>query len=579
MLVKLCIYVTFFVSLVSTAQISPAQKNHILSLISTDKKQSLEKIDYLISHYYVYNDLDSVDYYCNRLFLLSQEKKTNNYAGNISYYLGVKYAYLGQYKKAIVYLKNAITQHKAVSCQKCMAQDYNLLSLIYTKNQKPKDFSFAFKALKIFEQIKDTTGIIRTMENISMYYDERENYPMRDIYLKKLIRIFENHADSILASDRYKIYAYYYSDKNQDSTLYFLRQSLQYDRQINCLRCLTRDYFYLGQAYSLYGLDLDKSVTYYHQALDLSQKVFKPLAGSILTGLTHVYYEKKQYDKSIAFARRAYAVLQQERDWDTLEETSSLIFQSYYRLKKYDSAYEYVNRMMAFRDSLYLQQIERTSLELNTQYETEKKQLQIEKLQIKRKKDKQIKTLLTAGMSLLLIILLLLWRSFHLRRKKNLLEKELLQAEKEKTEQALQHKTRELTSQALMILQKNKLLKEILESLSIIKNTGNDTYKEIADLKRKLKRNMHSEKDWELFRQYFEQTNKNFFRELKQLNSKISSSELKLAALIKLGFSIKETASLLNISEGSVKTARYQLRKKLGLKRHENLFDFLNTIS
>jgi tRNA(Ile)-lysidine synthase len=39
---------------------------------------------------------------------------------------------------------------------------------------------------------------------------------------------------------------------------------------------------------------------------------------------------------------------------------------------------------------------------------------------------------------------------------------------------------------------------------------------------------MHSEKDWELFRQYFEQINKNFFAELKKISSTITPAEKKL---------------------------------------------------
>jgi DNA-binding CsgD family transcriptional regulator len=114
--------------------------------------------------------------------------------------------------------------------------------------------------------------------------------------------------------------------------------------------------------------------------------------------------------------------------------------------------------------------------------------------------------------------------------------------------------------------------------LSEIKPAGHDSSKELSMLKRRLKRNMQTDKDWELFKQYFEEVNKDFFVNLKKINPGISPSEMKLAALIKLGFSIKETSSLLHLSEGSVRTGRYQLRKKLGLSRETNLYDYLNRI-
>jgi len=560
------------------AQIGPEQKDRILKQIHSNEQDKPRLIDYLLKNYYVYNELDSVDYYCNRLLLISQNKDKQKYKGNIHYYLATKYAYSGNYTQALSHLKNAIMQHQNVQCDSCLVADYNLLSLIYTKNNKPKDFEYGFKALKMSEKIKDTTGMIEAMKNIAMFYAERENPAMKDVYLSK-IRLILNKYDSVIPSQKYRLLAIYHSTKKPDSTIYYLQKAIDFDQKIKCKRCLSLDYFYLAETQYFFTGDIRQAIRFNKKALNLSQQVFKPLSGSILNALAKNYYKINNFKKAIQYAHLAKDALLIENDWDTLEETASLLFESYYKIKKYDSAYWFVNQMLNYRDSLYLKKIEVTSIQLNAQYETEKKQLQIEKLQLKQQKDKQIKLLLSAGLVLVLFSLLLLWRSFYLGRKKIHLEKELLESEKEKIEQDLQHKSRELTSQALMILQKNKLIKEILQSLSAIKNTGDETHKKISDLKRLLKRNMHSDKDWELFRQYFEQVNKNFFIQLKKNNAEISPSELKLAALIKLGFSIKESASLLNISEGSVKTARYQLRKKLGLKRQDNLYDFLNAIT
>jgi DNA-binding CsgD family transcriptional regulator len=150
--------------------------------------------------------------------------------------------------------------------------------------------------------------------------------------------------------------------------------------------------------------------------------------------------------------------------------------------------------------------------------------------------------------------------------------------ETERIENDLQMKNKQLTSQALMMMQKNKLLNDILNSLAEIKSIGLDTNANIRDLKRKLKRGLNSERDWELFRHYFESVNKDFFEKLKKINSTLTPAELKLSALTKLRFNIKETAALLNISEGSIKSSRYILRKKLGLNREDNIYNFLNKL-
>lgn len=45
-----------------------------------------------------------------------------------------------------------------------------------------------------------------------------------------------------------------------------------------------------------------------------------------------------------------------------------------------------------------------------------------------------------------------------------------------------------------------------------------------------------------------------------------------------MGMNTKEMASLLNMGVHSLETARYRLRKKLGIESGDNLFDFIQSI-
>lgn len=60
--------------------------------------------------------------------------------------------------------------------------------------------------------------------------------------------------------------------------------------------------------------------------------------------------------------------------------------------------------------------------------------------------------------------------------------------------------------------------------------------------------------------------------------SHLTGQEKKLALLLRLGLSSKEIAPLLGISPKSVDIARYRLRKKLDLKKEDNLIQFINTV-
>ena len=59
----------------------------------------------------------------------------------------------------------------------------------------------------------------------------------------------------------------------------------------------------------------------------------------------------------------------------------------------------------------------------------------------------------------------------------------------------------------------------------------------------------------------------------------LKKNDLKLCAYLKMGLSSKEIASLLNTSLRSIETARYRLRKKLGLEGGANLTSFLQAVN
>ncbi len=138
-------------------------------------------------------------------------------------------------------------------------------------------------------------------------------------------------------------------------------------------------------------------------------------------------------------------------------------------------------------------------------------------------------------------------------------------------QQELSMKEQQLSGMALQMLQKNELLLDLKTQLEEDKNPT-----ELAgSLQRMIQRGLNQEKDWDDFNRYFEGLNASFYDRVKQNFPDITSNDLRICALIRLNLSSKEMAGILNISADSVKTARYRLRKKLGLNTEENLNEFI----
>lgn len=181
--------------------------------------------------------------------------------------------------------------------------------------------------------------------------------------------------------------------------------------------------------------------------------------------------------------------------------------------------------------------------------------------------------LLLAGIGLTLF-----FRRLRLRDEQLLQTQQALlaaQAEQKRLREAHLHneiefRESQLTALALQIRQKNELLQELKTRLDTQPGPNPD-----PGMERLLNRDTGHDREWADFNTHFESLNRNFYSRLRERFPEISPGELRLCALIKLNLSVKEMAGILNISPDSVKTARYRLRRKLGLATEDNLTDFI----
>ncbi|MEX0274661.1 MAG: helix-turn-helix transcriptional regulator [Flavobacteriaceae bacterium] len=83
---------------------------------------------------------------------------------------------------------------------------------------------------------------------------------------------------------------------------------------------------------------------------------------------------------------------------------------------------------------------------------------------------------------------------------------------------------------------------------------------------------------WEDFKIQFEKTRPGFFKKLSAMAGDLSINEMKHCTYVVSKLRIKEVANLINVSPRAVETARYRVKKKLGLGKDQSLYEFLQQI-
>ena len=139
-------------------------------------------------------------------------------------------------------------------------------------------------------------------------------------------------------------------------------------------------------------------------------------------------------------------------------------------------------------------------------------------------------------------------------------------------------KNREISSTTLILSEKNNRLKELLKQVERFNEEGELGREQSSMLSKQIKSNLTVDDEWKYFKLHFEKVHPEYFTKLKEIAPSLSENDLRLCAYVRIGMTNKQIGQMLSVLPETVKTARYRMRKKIGLEGQETLEDFLRRI-
>ena len=138
----------------------------------------------------------------------------------------------------------------------------------------------------------------------------------------------------------------------------------------------------------------------------------------------------------------------------------------------------------------------------------------------------------------------------------------------------VEKKNRELTSKVNFISQRNEYLKSLKRKISSNSKSENLT---LFNINKQLDLVLNSENAYSEFDKMFVNVYPEFYIELNK-RFKLSKTDLRLAAYIKMNHSNDEIARISGVSKRTVETQRYRISKKLNLSPEQDLNSFIITL-
>lgn len=337
----------------------------------------------------------------------------------------------------------------------------------------------------------------------------------------------------------------------------------------------------ISAAYNNLGISSNNTGDYL-QAIRYFQLSLKHSLGELLSlaetqnQMAYSYVRLSRYQDAEASLNKAFAYIEKSTSNTKKEKLLDYykIYSQLYQLRgDYKQAYEYIQKYNTVREEFLSQNKINALLTLTMKRETQEKEQQIKELSLEKSLKSYQRNTLAIIVVLLVIIGFLLYNKLRGRQKKNA---ELAEMKQQLLSNKLEFNHSELKNYSMYMTHKNEVISNFIEELIVLeKSGGEDLIPRLHKLVNKFRYDMNSEKYIEDFNLQIETKYQDFFYNLQQKFPKLTQNERRLCAQIRLNLSIKEIASLNNISDKSVEMARYRLRKHFELSTNDSLNDFL----
>lgn len=411
-------------------------------------------------------EFDSTLYYYRESLKVREEIGDKKYIANALSNIGYVFDYSANYDSALTYHLKSLKIREELKDELQIAISYSNIGIIYYRLMN-YDFATDYynKALEIRIRLGDSMGMAKLYSNIAENIYEQSvqyRYKLAEAQIKN--GTIENR-DNVVADDT--LTSLY------DTTLFYAEKAYPIFKRMDDKRNLAALISNMGNIYGVQK-NYKKALEYYKQAEEI-QNELGDKSGKMKTfhNIANIHYYMDNPKKAIEFYDRSMEIAFETEDKNWKVTNYKQLASSYNKLKKYDKAYDAYQKYSQLKEEIFKETMSEQVAEMQTKYETEKKEGQIKLMQKEQDMMRQEQEAQRARqrlyvigglifISLLLIIVFVVSRAYRQKKKANSLLKAQKEQILEQNEELKQQKEEiiaqrdEIESQRNLIEEKNK---------------------------------------------------------------------------------------------------------------------------
>jgi len=505
---------------------------------------------------------------------------------------------------------SALALAKQANNPLAMAYGYYSQVLLFKMLDNGEDVvRYCNQALKELEKVDDPYITAKIYYRLYAVYSDWNNEARVNNYARKATENALRTKDYNLLSNCYMALsvAHEYnfnaakSQPELDSTLFYLNRVEdlygKYQGQVAAftyaIACINLSNCYLKYFPETDGQAREKGIYYANTAREVLKGVAncEEVVGSSLGILSEYASRAGNHAQTENYLLEAYRVMKTQQppySYYTMINIVQALSIFYEQKNDYRKALDFQREVTEYNNKNFNQKQALNAQKLEIQYETEKKNNEMQILR-EQAKSRRLQNYLYGSIALAAILgLLFMFRAYHFKvryakqREKQLqleqqesalqikLEKEeqaRLKAEQQLLEAQQQQLRKEVMANVLQLEHKNQTLLSIKEKLA----EG-----EKVNIQKIIKEEMVLDSNFEHAKLQIQQVHPDFFNLIgERAQRKLTLLDLKFCAYLYLKMDTRQIAQLMNVEAKSVRMTRYRIKQKLGLDKEDDLTSFL----
>jgi signal transduction histidine kinase/Tfp pilus assembly protein PilF len=359
-----------------------------------NKSEMAKNVTELASAYKKKGENEKAVEYFQKGLAMYEELADKNSIAMVLNNLGMTWRVLGDYTLAIDCYNKSIAIKEELGDKRGVANGYGNLGVIY-RNQGHDDKAIEnyLLALKVFEELSDKDRVSKCYNNIGNIYFNSNNYDKALENYTLSLEMCEDLGDKNgIARACNNIGKIYHIEKKTKQALEYLSKSVKLSQEAGDKETMAFSHSNIGYIYKEQG-NHELAQVEFQKSLKLREEIKdKRGMGNSYLALSELFIEllskspeeekEKHFSAVLFYAQKAYKTGVEMKLLSTQKSAAGKLQQAYEIAGKFEEALRWAKISLTTTDSLYNEEKTKVVAEMQTKFETSKKQQEIDKQQL-----------------------------------------------------------------------------------------------------------------------------------------------------------------------------------------------------